>query len=58
MASITQDMKFRLSLIKFAEKYGVSKAAVKYKTNRQYIYRGKRRYDGSKIIYLTHMIVE
>lgn len=47
MASITQDMRFRLSLIKFAEKYGVSKAAVKYKTNRQYIYRWKRRYDGS-----------
>ena len=47
MASITQDMKYRLSLIRYAEKYGVSKAAVKYKTNRQYIYRWKRRYDGS-----------
>ena len=47
MASITQDMRFRLSLIKYAEKFGVTKAAVKYKTNRQYIYRWKRRYDGS-----------
>ena len=47
MASITQDMRFRLSLLKYADKYGVSKAAVKYKTNRQYIYRWKRRYDGS-----------
>ena len=47
MASITQDMRFRLSLIKYAEKFGVSKAAVKYKTNRQYIYRWKQRYDGS-----------
>ena len=47
MASITQDMRYRLSLIKYAEKYGVSKTAVKYKTNRQYIYRWKRRYDGS-----------
>lgn len=47
MASITQDMRYRLSLIKYAEKYGVTKAAVKYKTNRQYIYRWKRRYDGS-----------
>ena len=37
MASITQDMRYRLSLIRFAEKYGVSKAAIKYKTNRQYI---------------------
>ena len=47
MASITQDMKFRLSLIKYAEKYGVTNAAIKYKTNRQYIYRWKRRFDGS-----------
>lgn len=47
MASITQDMRYRLSLIKYAQKYGVTKAAIKYKTNRQYIYRWKRRYDGS-----------
>ena len=47
MASITQDMRYRLSLIKYAEKFGVTKAAIKYKTNRQYIYRWKRRYDGS-----------
>lgn len=47
MATITQDMRYRLSLIKYAEKYGVSKAAIKYKTNRQYIYRWKRRFDGS-----------
>ena len=47
MKSIRQDMKYRLSLIKYAEKYGVTKAAIKYKTNRQYIYRWKRRYDGS-----------
>lgn len=47
MNSITQDMRYRLSLIKYADKYGVSKAAARYKTNRQYIYRWKRRYDGS-----------
>lgn len=47
MATITQDMRYRLSLIKCAEKYGVSKAAIKYKTNRQYIYRWKRRFYGS-----------
>lgn len=47
MTSITQDMKFRLSLIQYAQKFGVTKAAIKYKTNRQYIYRWKRRYDGS-----------
>ncbi|MBB5197699.1 hypothetical protein HNQ54_004035 [Anaerocolumna cellulosilytica] len=32
MASITQDM--RSSLIKYAEKFGVTKATIKYKTNR------------------------
>lgn len=47
MATITQDMRYRLSLIKYAEKYGVTRAAIKYKTNRQYVYRWKRRYDGS-----------
>ena len=47
MATITQDMRYRLSLIKYAEKFGVTKAAIKYKTNRQYIYRWKRCYDGS-----------
>ncbi len=47
MASITQEMRYRLSLIKYAEKYGVTKAAIKYKTNRQYIYRWKNRYDGT-----------
>ena len=47
MASITQDMRFRLSLIRYAEKYGVTNAAIKYKTNRQYVYRWKNRFDGS-----------
>lgn len=47
MTTITQDMRYRLSLIKYADKYGVTKAAVKYKTNRQYVYRWKRRYDGT-----------
>ena len=46
MTTITQDMRYRLSLIKYAEKYGVTKAAIRYKTNRQYIYRWKRRFDG------------
>ena len=44
---IVVDMRYRLSLIKYAEKYGVTKAAIRYKTNRQYIYRWKRRYDGT-----------
>lgn len=47
MATITQDMRFRLSLIRYADKYSVTKAACKYKVNRQYVYRWKNRYDGS-----------
>ena len=40
-------MRFRLSFIRYADKYGVTNAAIKYKTNRQYVYRWKRRFDGS-----------
>ncbi len=47
MTTITQDMRYRLSLLKYADKYGVTKAAIKYKTNRQYIYRWKKRFDDS-----------
>ena len=34
MNSETQDMKFRQSLLKYSQKYGVTKAAIKYKTYR------------------------
>lgn len=47
MNKVTQDMRFRKSLLEYAEKHGVTKAAVKYKTNRQYVYRWKNRYDGT-----------
>lgn len=47
MATITQDIHFRLSLIRYAEKHGVTKAALTYHVNRQYIYRWKNRFDGS-----------
>ena len=33
MYNITQDRRFRLSLIQYAEKSGATKAAIKYKTN-------------------------
>lgn len=39
-------MRYRESLIKYANKHGVSKTARVYKTNRQYIYRWKKRYNG------------
>lgn len=47
MATMTQDVRFRPSLIKYTERFGVTKAAIKYKPNRQYVYRWKRRCDGS-----------
>jgi len=40
-------MKYRQSIIKYAQKNGVTKAAIKYKTNRQYVYRWLNRYDGT-----------
>ena len=47
MNSITQDMRFKQALIKYSYKYGVSAAAKRYKTNRQYVYRWRKRYDGT-----------
>lgn len=47
MNTITQDMRFRQALIEYSLKYGVTKAAIRYKTNRQYIYRWRKRYDGA-----------
>ena len=45
--SITQDMAYRQSLMKYAEKYGVSRASRKYNKSRSYIYFWKTRWDGS-----------
>ena len=47
MKTVTQTMLYRQAIIKYAEKYGVTKAAIRYKTNRQYIYRWRKRYDGT-----------
>jgi transposase InsO family protein len=47
MNRITQDMKYRHSLIRFALMYGVSKASRKYNKARSYIYFWLNRYDGS-----------
>lgn len=47
MNKITQTMRFRQALINYANKYGVTKAAIRYKTNRQYVYRWLKRYDGT-----------
>ncbi len=45
--SITQDMAYRQSLMKYTEKYGVSRASRKYNKSRSYIYFWKQRWDGS-----------
>ena len=45
--SITQDMRYRQSLMQYAEKYGVSRASRKYNKSRSYIYFWKARWDGS-----------
>ena len=47
MDSITQDMKYRCSLMKYAEKYGVSRASRKYDKSRSYIYFWRKRFDGT-----------
>lgn len=47
MNTITQDIKFRQALIEYSLKYGVTKAAIRYKTNRQYVYRWRKRYNGT-----------
>ena len=47
MNKITKTMRYRQSLIHYAQKHGVTKAAIHYKTNRQYIYRWMKRYDGT-----------
>ena len=47
MNSITQDMKYRQSLLTYALKYGVSRASRKYNKSRSYIYFWLARYDGS-----------
>lgn len=45
--SITQDMAYRQSLMKYAEKYGVGRASRKYNKARSYIYFWKARWDGT-----------
>ena len=47
METVTQTMLYRQAIIKYSEKYGVTKAAIRYRTNRQYVYRWKKRYDGT-----------
>ena len=47
METITQTMRYRKALILYSQKYGITKATMRYKTNRQYVYRCLKRYDGT-----------
>ena len=44
---ITQDMAYRQSLMKYAEKHGVKRASRRYNKSRSYIYFWKARWDGT-----------
>lgn len=47
MKSITQDMRFRQSLIEYCYRHSVAEAARKYNKSRSYIYFWRNRYDGT-----------
>ena len=47
MKSITEEMRFRQRLCEYALKHGVTKAARRYHTYRQFVYRQLEKYDGS-----------
>jgi len=47
MKIITEEMKYRKKMCEYAIKNGVSKAARKYHTNRQFVYRQLSKYDGT-----------
>ena len=47
MKSITQDIKYYQAILSCADKHGVTKAAIKYRTYRRFICRLRYRYDGT-----------
>ncbi len=47
MEKITQTMKYRESLVKYAQSKGVSQASRKYDKSRSFIYFWLKRYDGT-----------
>ncbi|SQA13628.1 hypothetical protein [Streptobacillus moniliformis] len=47
MSIITEEMKFRHRLCEYAIKNGVTKAARRYHTNRQFVYRQLKKYNGN-----------
>ena len=47
MNSITQDILYKQSVVKYSFKHGVTKAAIKFKKHRKTIYRWREKYDGT-----------
>ncbi len=47
MNIITEEMRYRQRLCEYARKYGVTKAARTYHTNRQFVYRQLEKWDGT-----------
>ena len=47
MNSITQDILYKQSVVKYSLKYGVTKAAIKFEMHRKTIYRWREKYDGT-----------
>ena len=47
MNSITQDILYKQSVVKYSYKHGVTKAAIKFKMHRKTIYRWREKYDGT-----------
>lgn len=47
MNSITQDILYKQSVIKYSFKHGATKAAIKFKMHRKTIYRWREKYDGT-----------
>lgn len=47
MNSITQDILYKQSVVKYSYRHGVTKAAIKYKMHRKTIYRWREKYDGT-----------
>ena len=44
---ITEEMRYRQKVCEYALKHGVTKAARRYHTYRQFVYRQLERYDGT-----------
>ena len=47
MKIITEEMRFRQRLCEYAIKHGITRAARRYHTNRQFVYRQLKKYDGT-----------